>query len=386
MFLGIILAGIFLSCVEEPVYQSRQYPLLITLEASNVSSSGADLRGDILDLGGKIDKVEDHGFIYSTLDEPNFDNSEQISFGKINKRGEFSFRATRALKKDVAYFFRTYAKVPESELVILGNIKSFASLGGELPSITDFSPKSGNIGDTVTIIGTGFSEVKANNRVLFGEMTATVISSTKNEIKCIVPTSTLEGENRVQVIFINEVLNFDEKFVLKKITLNPITKLNYYFGDTVLVTGSNFPTNPTLINVILFQGSSKPFHTTSDSIRFIIPQDARNISSVLTILVGNQLINSTEILTINPPVINSFSPSRGNAGTRVVIEGKSFHPTIGRNQLRLNNITIPVISASANRLEVEIPNGFSSGSFPFVLNIFTQSTTSSDQFEIIVPE
>ena len=58
------------------------------------------------------------------------------------------------------------------------------------PSIASFSPISGPSGTIVTISGTNFSSTPAGNKVYFGAVAATVISSNSNSLKVAVPVGT----------------------------------------------------------------------------------------------------------------------------------------------------------------------------------------------------
>jgi 6-phosphogluconolactonase (cycloisomerase 2 family) len=55
------------------------------------------------------------------------------------------------------------------------------------PTITSFSPLIGNVGSTVTIIGTNFNTTPANNVVFFGATIATVTASTTTSVTLTVP-------------------------------------------------------------------------------------------------------------------------------------------------------------------------------------------------------
>lgn len=66
------------------------------------------------------------------------------------------------------------------------------------PSITSFSPTSGVPGTIVTINGTGFNSTYYNT-VTFGSINATVLSSSDNVIKAIVPSNTGNGAMKITV-------------------------------------------------------------------------------------------------------------------------------------------------------------------------------------------
>jgi hypothetical protein len=56
-----------------------------------------------------------------------------------------------------------------------------------VPKITFFTPASGYVGSTITINGTNFSTIPANNTVFFGAVKATVSASTSTQLNVIVP-------------------------------------------------------------------------------------------------------------------------------------------------------------------------------------------------------
>ncbi|MEL6305189.1 MAG: IPT/TIG domain-containing protein [Bacteroidota bacterium] len=56
-----------------------------------------------------------------------------------------------------------------------------------LPTIESFSPKSGFVGEQVTLTGTGFNQILPDIQVFFGDMEAQVISATSTKIVVVVP-------------------------------------------------------------------------------------------------------------------------------------------------------------------------------------------------------
>ncbi len=58
----------------------------------------------------------------------------------------------------------------------------------QVPTITSFSPTSGNVGATITITGTGFSTTAASNIVRFGSVRATVNTATATQLTVTVPS------------------------------------------------------------------------------------------------------------------------------------------------------------------------------------------------------
>ena len=57
----------------------------------------------------------------------------------------------------------------------------------QVPTIISFTPASGTIGTSVTIIGTNFSATPTNNIVFFGATKATVTAATTTQLTVTVP-------------------------------------------------------------------------------------------------------------------------------------------------------------------------------------------------------
>jgi hypothetical protein len=62
------------------------------------------------------------------------------------------------------------------------------NVNGQVPVITTFSPASGPVGTTVTISGTNFDPIAANNIAYFGAVKATVTAATTTSLSVTVPT------------------------------------------------------------------------------------------------------------------------------------------------------------------------------------------------------
>jgi hypothetical protein len=69
----------------------------------------------------------------------------------------------------------------------------------DAPTITSFSPTSGEVGTTVTITGTNFSTTATSNAVSFNGTEAEVSSSTETELTVVVPASASTGTISVTV-------------------------------------------------------------------------------------------------------------------------------------------------------------------------------------------
>lgn len=74
-----------------------------------------------------------------------------------------------------------------------GNITSIARGSTSTVAIIEFSPNGGPTGTAVSIVGTGFSPVAAQNTVTFNGSAATLVSATSTEIVATVPAGATTG-------------------------------------------------------------------------------------------------------------------------------------------------------------------------------------------------
>ena len=63
-------------------------------------------------------------------------------------------------------------------------------------TIDSFTPATGSVGATVTIIGANFSPTPANNIVTFNGSAATVTTATVTQLTTTVPTGATTGKSR----------------------------------------------------------------------------------------------------------------------------------------------------------------------------------------------
>ena len=71
--------------------------------------------------------------------------------------------------------------------LLFGSLVFFASTVSGQPKITSFNPAKAALGSTVTITGTGFDALPANNLVYFGAVVATVTSASPTSLSVTVP-------------------------------------------------------------------------------------------------------------------------------------------------------------------------------------------------------
>jgi YD repeat-containing protein len=143
--------------------------------------------------------------------------------------------------------------------------------------VLSFSPQAGPVGTTVTIAGAGFSTTPSNNTVTFNGTTATVVSSTANQIVTTVPTGATTGT--IAVTSPSGSATSSASFTVTSggpaaPTITGFTPTTGAAGTSVSVSGTNFNTLA-INNKVLFNTTLAPVTSaTSTSIAAPVPPGA----------------------------------------------------------------------------------------------------------------
>ncbi|MEZ4857140.1 MAG: IPT/TIG domain-containing protein [Gelidibacter sp.] len=109
------------------------------------------------------------------------------------------------------------------------------------PIITSFSPTSGLIGATVTILGNDFNSIPENNLVEFNGIQANVISATETSITVLVPTGATSGAITITVGS-ESAISSSIFTVVETSTCNGISNNSanhWYFGNQAAIKFEN---------------------------------------------------------------------------------------------------------------------------------------------------
>jgi hypothetical protein len=227
----LIIVLLFISaCQNEAEIQPRDYPFVITKDATKIDVEGVTFNAEILNVG--TEKIVDYGFLWR-----NAESEFTYSIKQQNKLDEFTTRITNDLQKDEQYIYQAYIKT--SDNLILSNQIVFQSKGSMPPVITDFYPKEGFDRDLITIIGNNFSYKATNNRVYVNNLPAEVIYSTIDSIVFRIPDSNFSGENAIKLEVGKAFVDAVNKLNILAPQLENISVNEGYSGDIIHISGNN---------------------------------------------------------------------------------------------------------------------------------------------------
>lgn len=154
LFISVAVIG-----CSPPLSEVSTFPVVKTIDVSNIDESGAQLNAQLLGSGGV--EITSYGFVWD-LDNPTLNTSNFEIAGTDPGVEEFSMRINRSLNKDVSYLVRSFVIFNNDSIenVVYGNAVGFTSLGSDesfwtLEKENVLLQSSGNI--TSTAIGaTGY--------------------------------------------------------------------------------------------------------------------------------------------------------------------------------------------------------------------------------------
>jgi RHS repeat-associated protein len=231
------------------------------------------------------------------------------------------------------------------------------------PTIAAVQPNKGRSagGDTVMITGSNFGSI--DSTVTFGTTPATVTAISPTSIAATTPPNET-GPVDVTVTTPGGSATRTSAFTyLASPTITSISPARGKTagGDSVTIAGTNFDDTTTVLtiggaaasNVIVVSGSSLSATT---------PAGSPGAANVVVTTAGGSATLSGGFTYVPPPVITSFTPAQGTAGSTVTISGLNFDPVAANDNVTIGGAPAGVVSAAATQLVVTVPANAVTGS------------------------
>ncbi len=234
------------------------------------------------------------------------------------------------------------------------------------PTISSFSPTSGQVGTSVTITGTNFTGATAVQFNGVSATTFTVVSAT--QITATLPSGASSG--KISVTTSGGTVTSTASFsVTASQVLTSFSPTSGPIGTTVTIIGTNLSG----VTAVQFNGVSATTFSilSATQISATVPSDASSGKITLVSLSGNSV--STANFSV-VPTVTGFTPTTGPAGTTVVITGSGF---TGTTAVKFNSTTTTFTTNSANQITASAPSGATTGKIYVVTPSGTAASTSN---------
>ena len=231
------------------------------------------------------------------------------------------------------------------------------------PTIENFQPDRGHAGTLVAITGKGFVGTTA---VTFNGTAATfvrVVSDTR--IEATVPSGVKAGPIRVTAP--GGTATSANSFLVTA-TITGFSPTSGPVGTAVTINGVDF----TGTTRVTFNGTAATFTVTSDSvIQTAVPAGAT--TGLLTVTTPVATTASGPAFTV-APIVTSFAPASGRAGTTITITGLNF---LGTTAVRFNGTPASFSGVSETSIQATVPAGATSGPISVTAPAGTGTSTTA---------
>jgi hypothetical protein len=210
--------------------------------------------------------------------------------------------------------------------VTIGKYKATASDHFTLlpPHFTIY-PLDGTWNSIITLKGR-FNPKSSANLIKVGGYSAEMSSFNKDSVRVIIPISLANHMNAVSLSSSPFNIVAADSFRLAKPVITSISPASGMKFSSITVKG-RFLRNTPMYNFTKVTLGDFPMYFTfsNDSILVCsVPWDIPNGVYKVTVIVGNQVVESEESFTVTNPVINDFSPKSGTFNDVITISGENF--------------------------------------------------------------
>jgi N-acetylneuraminic acid mutarotase len=351
----VISIGIFAiltsGCTNEA---EREFPRLLTLEATNITAEGAMLNA----LISNLDKNNTYqcGFIIYKGEPSPLTLIGTLEAEPDSKTGTFQARTEVGMKDGDEYWYTAF--VYEGTTKVIGNVCKFKSKGSKAAAILDMEPKKGNLSDTVMLRVSGTIGGVSGITVRFEDKSALIVGFVNDVLKVIVPADLSKKENSVSITSGSTTNVFTTKFELVVPEITDFHPAEAFPGETITISGLNF--DPVAAkNVVKFNNVVVTvLSSTSAEIKVIAP-DLEGVDCQISVTVGTLVAMADGVMKIKNlplPLITDFDPSEVYPGQVVTINGLHFDPVPANNIVKFNNSSVQIVSSTITQIKVLAPN------------------------------
>lgn len=238
-------------------------------------------------------------------------------------------------------------------------------------SVRNVFPSNGPAGSQIRISGEGFSSLLQPATVLINGKQAIVVSASDTLIVAEVPKDAGTGAITVKV---DGMESKGRNFTYQAIySIKPLTGGK---GTRVTIQGTGFE-GLAAGNQVDFNGKTATVvEATEDKLVVQTPDGVT--TGPLSVSINGQKTTGPTFTVVGLPVITVVTPLSGPKGLEMTISGSLFSTVLDENKVFINNVEVPVKSATDKALTLVLPGNTGSGIVRVVVN---DQSTDGPQFK-----
>ncbi|MCU0664571.1 MAG: IPT/TIG domain-containing protein, partial [Myxococcota bacterium] len=236
--------------------------------------------------------------------------------------------------------------------------------------IDALSPPSGPPGTKVKIIGSGFSDKKANIKVTLGGKPVKLLSSSANEIVVEIPMKGAEaGRFAVEIKGVGS-FEFPTAFpVVFPPVISGITPTSGPIGTEIVIKGKGFGANQAAAQVTLTGRPCAVTSVTDSEIHAFVPQGAGSGKLQVTVAQMGMAESKEGFEVWAPLAVTRMEPMWGVPGTEVRLWGTGFRSNPADHTLYIGSAKVPVSQIENGVIIFKIPQEVPDGPLTLTLEV-----------------
>jgi len=253
-----------------------------------------------------------------------------------------------------------------------------------LPTVSDFSPKSGTFGTLITVTGSDFYPFSTS--AIIGGQAVSATEVTDTYVTFNVPATVTSATLKIKLVSGATTFDVPGDFTITPPTITTVTPLIGLGGTIVYITGTGFNTGDFTqnYNTVKFGTAvAESFTTGVNEITAYVPKGLVMGNYSVSVFTGIHTVTFGTQFTLTKPTITNFAPTSGIAGTYVTITGTHFGELDPLNSVLFGGSLVDIYSWSDTSITVLIPIGTPSGSVKITVNAAGQSVTSVANYTIL---
>ncbi len=274
-----------------------------------------------------------------TINGPQFKDLRSVSFGGVN--------ATDLSQSVYTSIVATVGNGATGDVKVI-TATSKGSLPGfvffPLPVITSFTPISATAGTTITLTGENFGTASS--------LTIGGVPATFNVLSATTITAVAPSASSGDIVVITKGGKATATGFIAIPVITSFTPDRGTHGTIMSITGTSF-SDITAITIGAVPVSSFTINSSTNITAIVGPGATGN----LKVSKPGAEASLAAFTWFPPPVITSFTPAAGPAGTTVTITGTGFHATPENNMVFFGAVRAVVTGGTTTSLTVTVPAG-----------------------------
>ncbi|MBC5992831.1 IPT/TIG domain-containing protein [Pontibacter cellulosilyticus] len=258
-----------------------------------------------------------------------------------------------------------------------------------LPTITDFSPKSGHAGTIVLISGDNFiyNSYYGTARVFFGQKEVSTITNGSYELRVTVPTGLTTEKVPISVLIDGVTTVLPEEFTLLPHSITSVSPAAGLQGSSFTIYGSGFPlTYPYSSSVSVTVGDvpATISYVSFNQINATVPPGAYIGNNDVAVTVGTHTVKAQQQYDVIAPAVTSFSPASAGLSKEITIYG-TFQPG-NTYPVYFGTVAANSHVATATYIKVMVPLNAPVGPTQLAVQFGNQRVYTSEDFTVLEPK